>query len=212
MYLFFHIIVSKRRLNWSIITHHPLLDLIFYWFWTIQIARYLSLQLIVELEYASVSYARMIWKKKRYGDKARWRMLKIWDIYDFCNNNSCDLPFLAPLASSGPTTIRYPAGLRVFMGSTPLCPGTILTFRSWRFSYWQKSSGAPKLKPSTTPNKQITAITQTKSIFSNAIQIIFGKRTSRYGNRKCKRWLFLILSFRYFLRMAEDDNCPRVFY
>lgn len=154
----------------------------------------------------------MIQKKKRYGDKAWWRMLKIWDTYDFCNNNSCDLPFLAPLASSGPTTIRYPAGLRVFMGSTPLCPGTILTFRSWRFSYWQKSSGAPKLKPSTTPNKQITAITQTKSIFSNAIQIIFGKRTSRYGNRKCKRWLFLILSFRYFLRMAEDDNCPRVFY
>lgn len=195
---FSHIIVSKRRLNWSIITHDPLLDLIFYWFWTIQIARYLFKQ---------------EWYEKRRDMEIRldgecWR----YETHDFCNNNSCDLPFLAPLASSGPTTIRYPAGLRVFMGSTPLCPGTILTFRSWRFSYWQKSSGAPKLKPSTTPNKQITAITQTKSIFSNAIQIIFGKRTSRYGNRKCKRWLFLILSFRYFLRMAEDDNCPRVFY
>lgn len=41
---FSHIIVSKRRLNWSIITHDPLLDLIFYWFWTIQIARYLFKQ------------------------------------------------------------------------------------------------------------------------------------------------------------------------
>lgn len=150
----------------------------------------------------------MIRKKKRYGDKARWRMLKIWDTYDFCNNNSCDLPFLAPLASSGPTTIRYPAGLRVFMGSTPLWPGTILTFRSWRFSYWQKSSGAPKLKPSTTPNKQITAITQTKSIFSNAIQIIFGKRTSRNGNRKCKRWLFSNFEFPVFLKNGWRWQLP----